>query len=444
MRSDLAKAWELLDAGDPQGAVRELRRVADNLPAAELAPVVRKLAESVGIDELADAAGALAGRPADAGAGAGALYAYGYACIEHGLSELAVPALREALRAGAVPAKRKLFGRGGGRQVNPRQVLLELAVALEDGERHAEAVAVLQEHRAITGDWPDGYLLAHNALMDGRVELAREVFEALEAPDGDTWAPAADRIRRSLARAAAVPPAGPTDLRGWHYTLTGGLLATLSTHGFQAGMTGRWAMLGDSYENCHHSLERLRTVLAATGRRPSSVALLPDRGSEALGLAAAALFGLPAAPYRPGAATADALVVAYDLNECDQELVEALYERAPGELLYEHATCWTDSPAVSADISGLLVQHVAAPWEPRLRVDEDGQVEQGPADDAPAAELADRIRTATAAPDEGDGQTPPDPNEALAAFATRATTTWAIGNRDRIRSSGPVRSSRFA
>ncbi|MFD8481772.1 hypothetical protein [Kitasatospora sp. NPDC059673] len=443
MRSELAKAWELLEAGDPQGAARELRAVADGLAAAEVAPVVRQLAEAVGIDDLAGAAGALAGRPSDAGA----LYAYGYACIEHGLSELAVPALREALRealrAGDVPAKRKLFGRGRGQQVNPRQVLLELAVALEDGERHAEAVAVLQEHRAITGDWPDGYLLAHNALMDGRVEQAREVFASLAAPDADTWGPAADRIRRSLARAAAVPPAGPTDLRGWHFTLTGGLLATLSTHGFTAGMTGRWAMLGDTYENCRHGLERLRTVLDATGRRPASVALLPDRGSEALGLAAAALLGLPAAPYRPGAGTADALVVAYDLNECDQELVGALYERAPGELLYEHATCWTDTPAVSADVSGLLVQHLVAPWEPGLRVDDNGQVERGPADDAPAAVLAERIRTAAAEPDEGDGQSPPDPDEALSAFAARAAATWATGNRDRIRSSGPVRSSRF-
>ncbi|WP_073816500.1 hypothetical protein [Kitasatospora sp. CB01950] len=439
MRSELAKAWELLEAGDPQGVARELRAVADGLAAAEVAPVVRKLAELVEIEELAGAAGALAARPTDAGA----LYAYGYACIEHGLSEPAVPALREALRASAVPVKRKLFGRGGGQQVAPRQVLLELVVALEDGERHAEAVEVLQEYRAITGDWPDGYLLAHNALMDGRVESAREVFDALPAPDDDTWAPAADRIRRTLARAAAVPPAGPTDLRGWHFTLTGGLLATRSPHGYAAGMAGRWAYLGDTYDNCRYGLERLRTVLAATGRRPTSVALLPDRGSAALGLAAAALLGLPAAPYRPGEGAADALVVAYDLNECDQDVVGALHERAPGEVLYEHATCWTDPPAVSADVTGLLVQHVVPPWAPGMRVGEDGPVGRGPADDSPAAELAERIRAASAEPDEGDGEAPPDLDEALSAFAASAAATWATGSRDRIRSSGPVRSNRF-
>ncbi|MFF4340662.1 hypothetical protein ACFY00_12075 [Kitasatospora sp. NPDC001540] len=450
MHPDLTKAHELLDAGDPQGAVRELRARADSLTAGELAPAVRQLAELVGIDELADAAAALTAAPSDPGA----LYAYGYACIEHGLSEFAVPALRHsldgALRGGTAPeaktagaAKRRLFGRSrpAERAVDPRQVLLELAVALEDGERHDEAVDLLREHREITGDWPDRYLLVHNALMAGRLDLAREVFEGLSAPD-DTWQPAADRIRRTLARAAAVPPTGPTDLRGWHHVLTGGLLATLSPYGYDAGMTGRWAYLQGGWDDCRLGLERLRTVLAAAGRRPASVALLPDRGSRALGLAAAELLGLPAAPYRPG--TPDALVLAYDLNEVDEEVLSALHERAPGEVLYEHATCWTDTPAVSADVCGLLVQRIVAPWEPRMAVGEDGGVTRSPADGRPAEELAREILAASAEPDEGDGATPADPPEELARFAARAAATWATGPRDRIRSAGPVRSSRFA
>ncbi|RAJ44632.1 hypothetical protein K353_01208 [Kitasatospora sp. SolWspMP-SS2h] len=447
MHADLTKARELLDAGDPQGAVRELRSAADGLSAAELAPAVRQLADLVGIDDLAGAAAELAADPS----GPAALYAYGYACIEHGLSEFAVPALRQALRgarqAAAEPeakaAKRRLFGRSrpAGPAVNPRQVLLELAVALEDGERHHEAVELLREHRDVTGDWPDRYLLVHNALMAGDLDLAREVFGQLSAPD-ETWRPAADRIGRTLARAAAVPPAGPADLRGWHHVLTGGLLATLSPYGHDAGMTGRWAYLQGGWDDCRLGLERLRVVLDATGRRPAAVALLPDRGSRALGLAAAELLGLPAAPYRPG--TPDTLVVAYDLNELDGEVLSALHERAPGELLYEHATCWTDTPAVSADVCGLLVQRIVAPWEPRTAVDEDGEVTSSPADERPAEELAREILAASAEPDPGDGATPPDPDAALAGFAARAAATWATGSRDRIRSAGPVRSSRFA
>ncbi len=61
-----------------------------------------------------------------------------------------------------------------------------------------------------------------------------------------------------------------------------------------------------------------------------------------------------------------------------------------------------------------------------------------------AEELAEVIATAAGAPDEGDGQTPADGDEVLAGFAARVRETWLTGARDRVRSSGPVRSARFA
>jgi len=60
-------------------------------------------------------------------------------------------------------------------------------------------------------------------------------------------------VRRILARAGtarAVTSLDRQDLRGWHYVLTGGVLATLSPYGFGAGMTGRWAYLSDSADGC--------------------------------------------------------------------------------------------------------------------------------------------------------------------------------------------------
>ncbi|MGW4647612.1 hypothetical protein [Kitasatospora sp. NPDC004289] len=434
-------AEELLVAEDLPGAARELRRLAEQVPADELAPLVERLAGLAEIDQLYGAAAQLAANAGDPEA----LYDYGYACIEHGLSALAVPALREALTVLREP-KRGLFGRT--RPVDTRrvrQVLMELVAALEDGERHGEAVEVLREQAAGAGlaDWPEGYLLAFNALMDGQLGLTREVFERLAEPAQD-WRPAADRIARSLARAAAAPPVDGEDLRGWHHVLTGGLLATLSPYGFRAGMTGRYAYLGDTFDNCRLGLERLRVVLDATGRRVTSVALLPDRGSRALGLAAAALFGLPAAPYRPG--VAGALVVAYDLNACDQELVARLNERAPDEVLYEHATCWTDTPIVSADVCGLLAQNVVAPWEPGMSFDADGERTEPEPDRRSAEELAEAIVAADGTPDAGDGEAPADSAELLAAYAARVAGVWARAGatRDRVRSSGPVRSGRFA
>ncbi|GAA1953141.1 tetratricopeptide repeat protein [Kitasatospora viridis] len=414
--SALDQAWEQYRSGDVPGAVRTLRRSAEQLRSVDIAPLIAELAAGSGFDDLASAATALLGRPD----GAREHYDFGYACIERGVSALAVPALREALAL--APG---------------RKVLVELAVALEDEQRHAEAADLLTQHQEITADWPDRYLLAYNAAMAGQLDRTSAVFAQLSTPDA-TWAPAADRIRAILTRSSQAAPGDHYDLRGWHYALTGGLLTTLSPHGYRQGMTGRWAYLHDTLDSCRHGLHRLHTVLSATGRRPATVALLPDHASQALGLAAAELFGLPAAPYRPG--TPDALVVAYDLSETDPAAVRALRERAPGEVLFEHATCWTQPPAATADVSTLLVQHVVAPWEPGIGSDGGAAPVEPP---SPVA-LAGSIRSATGEPDPGDGGTPADPDEALAAFAARAAGSWLSGPRDQVRSPGPVPSSRFA
>ncbi|MFJ8210262.1 hypothetical protein [Streptomyces sp. NPDC096033] len=444
MSTELSKARELLESGDPEGAMRTLRLAADGVASAEVAPLVARLAEGAGFTDLAEASADLAARPAEAES----LYRFGYACVERGIPALAVPALREALRLSLAsppePGRTGFFRRMAEPRTRtrlaPRRVLLELVTALERLERHADALVLLHEHDSLMEDWPDRYLTVYNALMAGRTDTARQVFDLLSEPEG-VWVAPGRRVGRMLKRAAALPPAGDQDLRGWHFVLTGGLLLTLSPHGFDQGMTGRWAFLQDDLDSCRHGLERLRAVLAATGREPASVGLLPDRGSRALGLAASRLLGVPAHPYRPG--TPDVLVVAYDLSACDPETVHALTERAPGELLFEHATCWTETPGASADVCTLLVQSVTAPWEPGLRLSEDGRPERTEPDGRSAEELAEAILAADPAPPEGDGQTPDDPDAALAAFAARAAGLWADGPRDRIRSSGPVRSGRF-
>lgn len=446
MSSELSKAWELFASGDPQESMRTLRLAAEEIASAEVAPLVAKLAEGAGFTDLAEASADLAARPAEAEG----LYRFGYACVERGLPALAAPALRQALRLTlAQPAAPErtggLFRRWSKARTDarlaPRRVLLELVTSLEQLERHSDALALLREHDSLMEDWPDRYLTVYNALMAGHIDTARQVFDGLSEPEG-VWAGPGRRVGRMLDRAAALPPKGSQDLRGWHYVLTGGLLLTLSPHGYDQGMTGRWAYLRDDFDSCRHGLERLRTVLDATGRKPASVGLLPDRGSRALGLAAARLLGVPASPYRPG--TPDVLVVAYDLTACDPDTVAALTERAPGELLFEHATCWTETPGATADVCTLLVQSVTAPWKPGLRLSEDGRPGQGEPDGRPAEELAEAILAADPAPPEGDGQTPEDPDAALAAFATRAAGLWADGPRERIRSSGPVSSGRFA
>ncbi|CAM5581336.1 hypothetical protein SGRIM128S_04002 [Streptomyces griseomycini] len=90
---ELLKSWDCLDAGDVPGCLRELRR-ATRAPLAQVALVVGRAALTTGFDDLHEAATAVAKHPDQPRA----LYDYGYACVERGVSYLAIPALREALR----------------------------------------------------------------------------------------------------------------------------------------------------------------------------------------------------------------------------------------------------------------------------------------------------------------------------------------------------------
>ncbi|GHF55242.1 tetratricopeptide repeat protein [Streptomyces griseosporeus] len=431
---ELLKAWESLDAGDLPGALRVLRAAAEEAPLAEVVQVTARAAAAAGFDDLRQAAEALAARPERAQE----QYDFGYACVERGVPVLAIPALGEALRQAPQSAA----------------VLRELVTAYEREDRHREAVTVLSAREETLADWPDRYLLAYNALMSGDLDLARRQHDLLSDPAADpddrVWLPARDRQRAMLQRAASAAQASPldgTDLRGWQYVMGGTLLGTLSPFGFDAGMNGRYAWLQDSYDLCLRGLLRLKAVLEATGVRPDAVALLSDRDSHVLGLAAAEVLGLPARPFE--GAEPGTVVVAHDLNELagterGPEILAALRERAPGQVLHEHASCWTDPPAVAADSVGLLHQHLTAPWAERMRLDENGEVGRSPADDRPAAEIAAEITGADPTPDEGDGSAPADPPARLTDLATAVADTWLRGPRDGLRSAGPVPSSRFA
>ncbi len=425
---ELAEAWECLDTGDVPGALRRLRQAA-TAPLAEVALVVGRAARTAGFDDLDKAAGALAAHPGRPGA----LYDYGYACVERGVSYLAIPALSEALRLS---------------QGSPA-VLRELVSAYEDEGRHREAADALLAHESGLDDWPDRYLLVHNAVLAGDLELARRQHALLPDPRDATWLGARDRQDRVLRRAASAGEAGPldhTDLRGWQYVMGGTVLGTLSPYGYDAGMNGRYGWIQDTHGQCLLGLLRLRSVLGAADVRPRSVSLLPDRGSRILGLAAAGVLDLPAEPYEPG--REHTVVVAHDLKATAREaeglrILEELRDRTPGQVLHEHASCWTDPPGVTADSVTLLHQSVVAPWAAGLRRSADGGVERGEPDVRPEGVVAAEVVGADPTPDEGDGRTPADPVEGLTDFVSAVCGTWLRGERARLRSAGPVAGSRF-
>jgi len=433
---ELDKARDLLASGDVPGLLRYLRAGGAALSLGEVALLVAGAARLAGFDDLAQAAAAVA----EAADGSGtqdavALFGFGYACMERGLEHLAVGPLSRALELAPDAAP----------------VLSELVAALEADGQHARAVAVLEEHEPVM-QWLHRFQYVYNALMAGSLNKAAEGFGRLPEPRDAAWIPAREKVRHMLARAGiarAVTPLDRQDLRGWHYVLTGGVLATLSPYGFDAGMTGRWCYAGDSEQGCAAALQRLRLILAAAGTAPQAVTLLPDRSSRILGAAAAATLGLPATDFDPDKPAPHSLVVAYDLTRTDQGAVAALRQRAPGQILFERATCWTDPPRVTADVTGLLGQVIVAPWAGQVRRLDDGTVGQGPADDRPAEAVAAEIAHATPKQGEGDGSTPPDPGEGLRRFVEAVTAEgtrdggWLSGIREYIPDAGPVPSSRF-
>ena len=438
MAEELEKAQGLLASGDVPGLLVHLRADGAALPLGEVARLVAGAARLAGFGDLERAAASVAGGGDCPGAqDALALYEFGYACLERGVAYLAVRPLARALELAPDAAP----------------VLSELVAALEHDGQHARAVAVLEQHESAMG-WQHRFQYVYNALMAGSLDKAGEGFGRLPEPEDAAWTPAREKVRRMLARAGAaraVTPLDRQDLRGWHYVLTGGILASLSPYGFGEGMTGRWAYVSDSAQGCAAALQRLTLILGAAGAAPESVAVLPDRSSRIFGAAAAAVLGLPAADFDPGNPAARTLVVAYDLTKTDPGAVAALRERAPGQVLFERATCWTDPPRVSADVSGLLGQAVTAPWAGRLRRLDDGTAGHGPADDRPVGAIAEEIACAAPEPDEGDGGAPPDPAGGLRRFAEAVTSAsagdrgggWLGGVREYVPDAGPVPSSRF-
>lgn len=425
----LVAARAILAEGEPARAVLSLRPYADDLPLPDLVALVRDASRALGADDLAAAAADLLG-DID---GPKALYDFGYAAIEAQIPFVGVPALRRA--------------RGLAPDVLP--ILWELASALEDAHRHAEAADALRGWIGELPAWPGRYLIAYNSLAAGDLARAREALADLPAPEDPDWEPARARVTAMAERAAAAAAAGPLDgfdLRGWHFALHGGLLAHLSPHGFEESMRGRYAFVSDDYSYCRTGLERLRMVLETAGRAVDGVMALPDRDSTVLGLAAARLLDLPLLPVDP--ARPGALVVAYDLDEADPELRGALFHRPDGQILFEHAAGWVRPAGPAADVVTLLHQNALRPWGEQMRMvdveDPSRGMETTPPDGRPEAELAEEVLAAEAVTGENGEGEPPDTVDVFTGFVGAVAGQWArTGRRWRADTPGPVRSSFF-
>ena len=413
---DVAAIAALIADGDDQAAYALLRARVGWPRGKELPelPVwiglLGTLAARRGATELAELAAEVASDPDSPDR----LYDLGYALIDANASSIAASVLWWCLA---------LVG-------DSEEVVSELVSALETALAHADAFALLEARAALRAhSFMCEYLYAFNAAMIGRLDVVREALTRLRAaPDGgapDDAAAMRTAIAAIVERADRVGdtcPLDANDLRGWHYVLTGSLVAHQSPYGWPAPMHGRYAWLSDSSARIATGLDRLGP-LAAAANAPCVYAP-PGRSHEIVARAAAQRLGLPLMPWPSIGAPAPGIVALYDLADLPAELGKLVPRRA-GQVIYAHATPWTRDCPIAPDVTTVLYQGLAAPWDER--------------DLRPAEVIAAEI---AASPGLGVADLAADEPARWSALVERV---WPLapGPRGRAWAGGPVRSNRF-
>lgn len=354
---------ELEDPADWRSVFECLANIGESIIGSDFARLLEKVARTPDDPEL--------------------LYNAGYELIEAGLPLVAATALLRAEQA----------------EPGTPAILAELSVALEKGGHNRDAADHLGAYpHLLDDDFVLRYLYVFNSVLCGEIDRAREYFAGLR-PGGEEHEPHMyENVRRMLAAADLIDRPEPYDLRGWHFIIGGGLLLYRSPDG-EESMHGRYAFYQDGFPAVRGALELLKRTCFADGG-PVRVTYFPDRSSEILGLASGKFFGVEALPATVAGLAEPGLVVVYDsLDVDDPELIEALKERRPEQVLWIHALRWLDDFPVCPDVCTLLHQTTNAPWGERLRINAEGQAESAPAMTEAAAALADRILAANFDPD---------------------------------------------
>jgi hypothetical protein len=397
--------------------------------------VLAQIAEPIAGGEVAGLLRGAAERPDDPEA----LYELGYQLIEQGLHGIAATVLARGLS----------FAPGN------EAFVTELVCALEGSDRSAAACQVLRAApQLVEESFACRYLLAFNAIMSAHLETPRALWAGLEKladPTNEGHDFMRATVAGMLARAGAIAGVAKlddTDLRGWHFVVTGGLLTHVSPFGFEEGMHGRYAFTQDFPSRCVEGIHRLRAVLGAFRVAPPRLLYLPDRDSEIFGLAAAELLGLPATPWPAGGDDeGPALIVAYDLANVEPDALRSLDPRRAGQILFAHAASWTDPPPFAPDVATYLYQVNQLFWGERLGVDPaTHETRPQPPDTRPVEAIA--LEIVEAEPEDGALDDLPglvalaekiatlDPPHGQGAFASP-------GERRRFWPTSAVKSSRF-
>jgi hypothetical protein len=377
----LQQARAHLAADEPREAADVLRphlRYPCQLEGPELSECLEVFAEALQLLDLSEVAQRLrVAKDLDEVTG---LYEAAYSLYEANLHGLAATLLDRADRLAPGRAK----------------ILSELSANLEALMLYGEAARRLSEGQVADESPICRYLLGFNQVMSGDLRSPRQALPALQASTDPTIQGMAVDLAGMLARGDAVrefTSLDAQDLRGWHMVINGTALLHLSPYGFPEPMAGRYAYVSDSVALIREGLVRLKGVLEAGQVSPSQVVGAPDRSSQIVATAAARYLDLPLVPW-PAQAVPEGLVVVYDLDRVGiGGVLERLKTHAPGQVLFSHASCWTNPFPYSPDVTTFLYQTLAAPWTGEtLAVDpETREVGSVDVEQAPTEAIAEQI-----------------------------------------------------
>jgi hypothetical protein len=409
-RDELVAIGALIDSGDERAAFARVRARLGWPRGKELPDVaawlnlLSRLAAGRGATELADVAAAAVRDPDSPDN----LYDLGYALIDAGAPSIAASVLWHCL---------SLVG-------DSEEVVCELVSALESALAYGDAFTILEQHASLRNrSFLCEYLYAFNAAMTGRLDTTRAVLGKLtpDSPETETMKATIAAMVERADRIAAVRPLDARDLRGWQYVLTGTLLAHQSPYGFDEPMHGRYAWLQDSIARVATGIARLAPLVRAL--HVPCVYAPPGRDHEILARAIAQMIDLPIMPWPAVGVPAPGLVVVYDLADLPPGDVARLQQRKADQVFYAHASPWTQDMPIAPDVTTVLYQILAAPWDEERSID-------------------DIVAEITASPGlDGEDSSVDD----IAGWAALIEKAWPPlpGQRARLWAGGPVPSNRF-
>jgi hypothetical protein len=409
-RDELTEIQALIDARDERAAFARVRarlawpRGKDLTDVTAWLGLLASLAEMRGANALAEVATAAVRDPDSPDH----LYELGYALIDAGAPSIAASVLWRCL---------SLVG-------DSEEVVCELISALESALAYGDAFAILEQHASLRKrSFLCEYLYAFNAAMTGKLDTTREVVAKLtpDTPETESMKATIMAITDRADRIAGVGALDTRDLRGWQYVLTGTLLAHQSPYGFDEPMHGRYAWLQDSIARVATGIARLVPLVRAL--HVPCVYAPAGRDHEILAKAVSRVIDLPLAPWPAVGVPAPGLVVIYDLADLPAADVSRLQQRRADQILYAHASPWTQDFPIAPDVTTLLYQILAAPWDDQRAVDDI-------VDEIVASRGLDADEAAT---------------DDLPRWSSLVEKAWPplLGPRSRLWAGGPVPSNRF-